>query len=287
MNSNKKCNTPIYEKIEFDYDLPFKLIDLYFENHSEHTIMHWHQSIEILVPILGDLILNINGREIIVPSGDLYIINSKEIHSILDFTNSPIYKGFVLQIDYNSIVNCCEDIDNYVFKQISDLETKRTILQIIYNLIYSCQQKQEYMKIKATSELLMLIYILISKLKVKKTNFSNVLEDKYHKRLIAITEYIKENYQENLCINDIAKHFDISSGYLSKLFKDNLNITPKEYISKIRLKKAYDDVVLTNDSMINIAMNHGFPNIKSFNHDFKKVYSMTPMSYRQKMRKEP
>ena len=49
-----------YEKIELDHKLPIKLIDIYFEDHQTKTAKHWHNSIEILIPVLGDLILYLN-----------------------------------------------------------------------------------------------------------------------------------------------------------------------------------------------------------------------------------
>ena len=65
-----------YEKIELDYQLPIKLLDIYFEDHHTKTAKHYHNSIEILIPVLGTLKLFLNDKEILIPQGSLYIINS-------------------------------------------------------------------------------------------------------------------------------------------------------------------------------------------------------------------
>ena len=44
-----------YEKIELELNLPFKLIDIYLENQNAQIETHYHRSIEILIPILGDV----------------------------------------------------------------------------------------------------------------------------------------------------------------------------------------------------------------------------------------
>ena len=41
----------VYEKIKLDEHLPIKILDLYYESSEENVEKHWHNSIEILVPI--------------------------------------------------------------------------------------------------------------------------------------------------------------------------------------------------------------------------------------------
>ena len=272
-----------YEKIELELNLPFKLIDIYLENQNAQIEIHYHRSIEILIPILGDVHLWVLNQEIKVKAGDLYIINSKEPHFLSGFENSDIYKGFCLQISYDYIKNYCHDIDHYYFTQIKDEQTKQQVLKIIYSIISTYQQNNEYSHLKITSDLLMLIYIFIIKLKTERKNFSN-LKKTHNQRIVEITQYIDLNYQDDLTINKIAHHFNISSGHLTKLFKMHMHITPKEYITKIRLQNAHGDVILSDETIMEIALKNGFPNVKAFNHEFKKVYEITPLHYRQKMR---
>ena len=60
-----------YEKIELDYQLPIKLLDIYFEDHHTKTAKHYHNSIEILIPVLGKLKLFLTDKELIIPQGSL------------------------------------------------------------------------------------------------------------------------------------------------------------------------------------------------------------------------
>ena len=53
-----------------------------------------------------------------------------------------------------------------------------------------------------------------------------------------MTQYIDLHYNEDLSIDNIAQHFNISTGYLSHYFKSHLNVTVKEYLIAVRLKKA-------------------------------------------------
>ena len=51
-----------------------------------------------------------------------------------------------------------------------------------------------------------------------------------------MTQYIDLHYNEDLSIDNIAQHFNISTGYLSHYFKSHLNVTVKEYLIAVRLK---------------------------------------------------
>ena len=43
----------VYEKIKLDEHLPIKILDLYYESSEENVEKHWHNSIEIVVPLSG------------------------------------------------------------------------------------------------------------------------------------------------------------------------------------------------------------------------------------------
>ena len=97
-----KTNDTI-RKIELDYQLPIKLLDIYFEDHHTKTAKHYHNNIEILIPVLGKLKLFLTDKELIIPQGSLYIINSQEIHGMRHTEDTDIYKGYSLQINYDFI----------------------------------------------------------------------------------------------------------------------------------------------------------------------------------------
>ena len=118
-----------------------------------------------------------------------------------------------------------------------------------------------------------------------KKDYPFMIQSEHDKRIIRITKYIDEHYNEDLSIGQIADHFHISSGYLSKYFKISLNMTVKEYINSVRLKNARKDLLFSEYSIIEISYLHGFPNLKSFTQIFKKKYNYTPAKYRDKMRK--
>lgn len=93
---------------------------------------------------------------------------------------------------------------------------------------------------------------------------------------------MEAHHREPLSLQDLAKAFSVSPAYLSKVFKTCTGHTFKSHLNKIRLNHALCDVISTDDTMSDIAMRSGFPDIRSFNTLFKETYGLTPLQYRKK-----
>ena len=57
-------------------------------------------------------------------------------------------------------------------------------------------------------------------------------------------------------------------------------VSLSEYVSSIRAKYAAEQLLSTDDSITNIALNSGFSSQSTFNRTFLKIYGMSPREYR-------
>ena len=96
-------------------------------------------------------------------------------------------------------------------------------------------------------------------------------------------EYINKNYAEPLDLEKISDSIGLHPNYFHKIFKNALNITPREYLTKIRLNNAKNFLLSTVLSIEEISLKCGFPSTSYFIKLFKKEYSITPALYREKM----
>lgn len=273
-----------YEKVFYDKKLPIKLYDFFTEkNEGEIIEKHWHNSLEILIPLYGGFDLWIDGLIYNIKAGEVFIVNSRNIHAIRGNESEKIYKGYALQISQEYLKECCIEIERYYFEQPA-AEVNKILMKILIEIIRFYEDDDEYNDIRIKSYVQMIIFILLDKLAIEDDSCLMPKEGKYKKRITKIIKYIETNYQEDLTVSQIADTFKISSGYLTKLFKDSLDLTVKEFINEIRLKHAKEELLKTNYAIIDIAIENGFPNIKSFNHTFKKKNNMTPAKYRSMMK---
>lgn len=97
-----------------------------------------------------------------------------------------------------------------------------------------------------------------------------------------IKTFIKENYQDPLLSQSlIANHYNISESYLSRCFKQYTKETYSDYLVKLRMAKA-NELLLHSDEAINtIAERTGFNSPQVFRRTFKQFYGITPNEHKK------
>ncbi|ANF97335.1 response regulator transcription factor [Paenibacillus bovis] len=95
-------------------------------------------------------------------------------------------------------------------------------------------------------------------------------------------QYIKQNYAQNISLQQVADHVNLSFGYLSNLFKKELQITFIDYLNRYRIERAKELLIGTNLKSYDIAVQVGFsPEYTYFSKVFKKVTGLNPNEYRR------
>lgn len=108
--------------------------------------------------------------------------------------------------------------------------------------------------------------------------------NKVGSRAVEIMRYIDEHHSDNqLSVNVIALHFELSQAYLCSYFKKVVGTTINQYITDIRISKAKQLLNDTNSKVYEIATQIGFTDTNYFSVLFKKHVGMTPLEYRDKI----
>ena len=89
-------------------------------------------------------------------------------------------------------------------------------------------------------------------------------------------DYIEKHYQEDISLTDVAEHFQYTSSYFSRHFKETLGVNFLSYLSIVRVGHAAEQLANGQENLTTCAFDNGFPNIKSFINTFKKMYGCTP-----------
>ena len=110
-----------------------------------------------------------------------------------------------------------------------------------------------------------------------KTRYSGVVQTAMY--------YIKNHYQNNISLLEIAKYSEITPSYLSGLFKSEVGTPISEYVMNLRIEKAKKLLAESEKKVCGIAQELGFHNIKYFGRAFRKRVSMSPVEYRESARR--
>ncbi|KNY25432.1 helix-turn-helix domain-containing protein [Pseudobacteroides cellulosolvens] len=97
-----------------------------------------------------------------------------------------------------------------------------------------------------------------------------------------VIEYINNNLEQKMVLNDLSKVANISPHHFHKIFTNAVGITPNEFITRSRLDKAKTLLTRTSYSVAEIAVLCGFENAPYFSYVFKKYNSLTPLEYKKK-----
>ena len=95
-------------------------------------------------------------------------------------------------------------------------------------------------------------------------------------------QYIEKHYREKCTLTQIAEHAERSPIYFHDVFQDVMDMTPYEYIAKLRLDEAKRRLALTDEDPADIAEYCGFCSQSYFNYVFKKAEGITPLNFRRR-----
>lgn len=97
--------------------------------------------------------------------------------------------------------------------------------------------------------------------------------------------YIDHHLKDEINQKDVAAHVHLNPSYFSVLFKEKVELTFSEYLTRRRIQRAKELVISTNLPISEIAEESGYKTPKYFIKIFKELEGMTPSTYR-KLNKE-
>jgi len=104
----------------------------------------------------------------------------------------------------------------------------------------------------------------------------------YVKRAI---EYIQGNYHIPIKVTDVADYVCINRSYLYSLFQEELEMSPRQFLSRYRITKAAELLLTSSLSVESIALSTGYNDTFVFTKAFKQLTGMSPTVYRKEKKK--
>ena len=94
-------------------------------------------------------------------------------------------------------------------------------------------------------------------------------------------DYVTKHFREKIYLDEIAETLGISSSYLSRLFKKETGISLQDYVNQVRVERAANLLVYSEEPIPKIAEYFNFPSQSYFGKIFKAHKNMTPRQYRE------
>jgi AraC-like DNA-binding protein len=229
------------------------------------------------------------GESLILPSNELMCIDFPEaqretptqclalaiseelIERVLDWMNEAMPKSDGLQwglIDYN-------------FHFVNDA----AVFQILQRLLFLFTENHPY-KDYFVDNMLRELIVRVLQTNQRKIYNDDTLKLKESSRLSYVVRYIRNHLHEPLDVESLSKVACMSPSHFHRIFKNELGVSPVEFINAERIKLAVSLLQDPNRSIKEVYMCCGFESRSYFNRVFKSKKQLTPKAYQQLLQRE-
>lgn len=285
----------ILENIQHETDArPFSIHHTHVAGDNTNALyLHCHPEAEFFFLEEGELSFWVEDREFTLEAGDAILIPPQLVHHASKEPGQDC--------TYSALVFSLEWLSGYCGGQ-GNLYTN-TLMKIPYDWIRVFRSREEtdgemlerlshfasYQSLPIRQyEMRLLGELLISFQEI----YNAVLEGmRYNDKIDVCREniqkgidYVIEHYRDGVSLTELAEATGYSESHFCHRFKQVTGYTPFAYLNRIRVIKASEELLMTQDKVTEIASRCGFDNISYFNRVFRREMGMPPGAYRQSLK---
>jgi len=93
--------------------------------------------------------------------------------------------------------------------------------------------------------------------------------------------FLHQNYAQPINRKDVALAVGVNPNYLSQIFRQEVSISPLDYLNRLRIQKAKELLSQSQDTITKIATQVGFNDSAYFSRVFHKLTGQSPQEFRQ------
>ncbi len=246
----------------------------------DNTPVHNHSEFEILFITKGTSTIRINNTTYTAKKGDMFFVNPLEIHSVTredkeNYSHTCVCFDCSLISDSkisDALMSEALHIQHYI-KNGSPHSVK--LKNFFTEIIKSHEAHSEYTKTEISAYIsLMFTYLLKNSLTDKKTS-----KNKNEIFCSKVSEYISQNYSEDITSKKIAHDLSYNQSYFCRMFKKNFNSRFSDYLNMYRISMSRILLEEGGSSVTQIAIKCGFNTPSYFAKCFKKAIGILPSEY--------
>ena len=91
--------------------------------------------------------------------------------------------------------------------------------------------------------------------------------------------YMQNSYMENISVEKMARFLNIDRSYFCKIFKNEMGVSPQQYLINLRLEKSAELISIHNYKVCEAAQSCGYNDIVNFSRMFKRKFGTSPSRY--------
>lgn len=267
-----------------DFPIELYIIDEYDPRYE--MVSHWHTELEMIRVIDGTLNVRLNNSTYTAKQNDILFVNPEIIHSAIP--ENCRYECIVFDISYLSaafegcryffegLLNNEYFINEYISFDNSEIHS---LVANVFNLM---KHNSSGYKFKVIGEMYKVFGEIIDlHLYSHISGVSEMTADKNVLKLKNVLLFMRNNYDKQITLNDMAAAANMSSKYFCYFFKEMTCKSPVEYLNTYRIEKAARKLITSDISVTDVAFACGFNDLSYFIKIFKTYKGITPSKFRR------
>ena len=247
--------------------------------------LHWHEELELLYPLNGEISLLVDGEKHLIPEGALAVIEPCQVHSTYCRNRASMFLN--VHLSKKLLETYLPDISLRQIRCLPDctgetaLPHYRELCGFAEALVLLYMKDTPIFIMEAEGIVLQLLARLLRHFSVSTANLSAPVDMTTMARIRSVITYTEAHFREAVTLGDAAGALGLGKEAFCRFIKKNMGISYLNYLSEVRLSHVYKDLLDTDASVGEIMAANGFTNQKLFNRQFKALYGQTPSSVRR------
>jgi AraC-like DNA-binding protein len=236
-----------------------------------------HHLLELTYVDQGSLHSVADGQDLLLEQGDITIYTADQWH--MQYADMGVAPRFVtISFELSG-----DDLSQLKNQKIAAPQQVVTLLQQMLKEADHSDEFSADMIIAMLGQVLMLLLRQAKTPSADKLKASNNLNSE-NQIIRRAQQYISDHLREKLSVPLVAKMVDVSPSYLTALFHKNLQISPAEYIRRLKLQESKQMIRENSMTFTEIAAALQYSTVHHFSRQFKEKFGITPTEYAKSVR---
>jgi AraC-like DNA-binding protein len=236
-----------------------------------------HHLLELTYVDQGSLHSVADGQDLLLEQGDMVIYTAGQWH--MQYADIGVAPRFVtISFELSG-----DDLQSLKNRKITAPQQVVTLLQQMLREESAPDEFSADMIIAMLGQVLMLLLRQAKFPTADKLKASNNLNSE-NQIIRRAQQYISDHLREKLSVPLVAQMVDVSPSYLTSLFHKNLQISPAEYIRRLKLQESKQMIRENSMTFTEIAAALQYSTVHHFSRQFKEKFGITPTEYAKSVR---
>ena len=249
-------------------------------NHAAKR-MHGHEFYEMVFILQGFTLHSCGGTSSILTAGDILFLPPGAFHAYITTHQTWLYNILFLP---SALERCGVSPEDPLYRAPMRARAnpvqRQELIPILERLMaepQTCETGWERLVLSKFGEFLVLYE------RIRETTPHLDGSNAHYRQLMQAMQCIENNLNRELLLEELAEAAGMSTGSLSRQFKQVTGLAPMEYARSQRMARAAELLKDASMSVSSVARSMGFSDISVFSRQFKQVTGMSPSEFRRNL----